>query len=137
MSVYYRTCDLYTVCVCLGKGSRVFCSSLWRKVDFFSLSDDSQNSNFIHPASVQHQHHERRSDTFICFDRLSLPVQSDASVTWANVCVCVCVSDGEVTLYHYGWKDCATVLFYLCITIILHAVVQEYVLDVSAAMHCG
>ncbi|KAA0708261.1 Translocating chain-associated membrane protein 2 [Triplophysa tibetana] len=38
-------------------------------------------------------------------------------------------ADGEVTLYHYGWKDCATVLFYLFITIILHAVVQEYVLD--------
>ncbi|KAL7872526.1 hypothetical protein SRHO_G00075090 [Serrasalmus rhombeus] len=37
--------------------------------------------------------------------------------------------DGEVTLYHYGWKDCATVLFYLFITIILHAVVQEYILD--------
>uniref|UniRef100_A0A3B4DWG0 TLC domain-containing protein n=1 Tax=Pygocentrus nattereri TaxID=42514 RepID=A0A3B4DWG0_PYGNA len=36
---------------------------------------------------------------------------------------------GEVTLYHYGWKDCATVLFYLFITIILHAVVQEYILD--------
>lgn len=45
--------------------------------------------------------------------------------------VCVCVSDGELTLYHYGWKDCATVLFYLFITIILHAVVQEYILDVS------
>uniref|UniRef100_A0A8C2CD92 Translocation associated membrane protein 2 n=1 Tax=Cyprinus carpio TaxID=7962 RepID=A0A8C2CD92_CYPCA len=45
-------------------------------------------------------------------------------------------ADGEVTLYHYGWKDCATVLFYLCITIILHAVVQEYVLDkVNRRLH--
>ncbi|XP_059368088.1 translocating chain-associated membrane protein 2-like [Carassius carassius] len=46
------------------------------------------------------------------------------------------IADGEVTLYHYGWKDCATVLFYLCITIILHAVVQEYVLDkVNRRLH--
>ncbi|XDV41242.1 hypothetical protein PO909_010139 [Leuciscus waleckii] len=45
-------------------------------------------------------------------------------------------ADGEMTLYHYGWKDCATVLFYLCITIILHAVVQEYVLDkVNRRLH--
>uniref|UniRef100_A0A673HIX4 Translocating chain-associated membrane protein n=1 Tax=Sinocyclocheilus rhinocerous TaxID=307959 RepID=A0A673HIX4_9TELE len=45
-------------------------------------------------------------------------------------------ADGEVTLYLYGWKDCATVLFYLCITIILHAVVQEYVLDkVNRRLH--
>lgn len=122
------------MCVWVKGHVCVFCWSLWRKVDFFSLSDDSQNSDFIHPASVQHQHHERRSDTVICFDSLPLSVRSDASVTWANVCVCV--SDGEVTLYHYGWKDCATVLFYLCITIILHAVVQEYVLDVSATMQC-
>lgn len=39
--------------------------------------------------------------------------------------------EGEVTLYHYGWKDCATILFYFFIVIILHAVVQEYLLDVS------
>uniref|UniRef100_A0A671Q2V1 Translocating chain-associated membrane protein 2-like n=1 Tax=Sinocyclocheilus anshuiensis TaxID=1608454 RepID=A0A671Q2V1_9TELE len=45
-------------------------------------------------------------------------------------------ADGEVTLYLYGWKDCATVVFYLCITIILHAVVQEYVLDkVNRRLH--
>ncbi|XP_022538982.1 translocating chain-associated membrane protein 2 [Astyanax mexicanus] len=44
--------------------------------------------------------------------------------------------DGEVSLYHYGWKDCATVLFYLFITIILHAVVQEYILDkVNRRLH--
>lgn len=39
-------------------------------------------------------------------------------------------SDGEATLYHYGWKDCATVVFYFFIAIIFHAVVQEYLLDV-------
>uniref|UniRef100_A0A8C2JU24 Translocation associated membrane protein 2 n=1 Tax=Cyprinus carpio TaxID=7962 RepID=A0A8C2JU24_CYPCA len=45
-------------------------------------------------------------------------------------------TDGEVSLYLYGWKDCATVVFYLCITIILHAVVQEYVLDkVNRRLH--
>ncbi|XP_060769796.1 translocating chain-associated membrane protein 2 [Neoarius graeffei] len=45
-------------------------------------------------------------------------------------------TDGELTLYHYGWKDCATVLFYLFITIILHAVVQEYILDkVNRRLH--
>ncbi|KAI1895688.1 hypothetical protein AGOR_G00108800 [Albula goreensis] len=37
--------------------------------------------------------------------------------------------EGEVSLYHYGWRDCVTILFYFLITIILHAVVQEYVLD--------
>ncbi|CAL8315699.1 unnamed protein product [Lota lota] len=44
--------------------------------------------------------------------------------------------DGEVTFYHYGWRDCATVLFYFFIAIILHAVVQEYVLDkVNRRLH--
>uniref|UniRef100_A0A668A7L3 Translocation associated membrane protein 2 n=1 Tax=Myripristis murdjan TaxID=586833 RepID=A0A668A7L3_9TELE len=44
--------------------------------------------------------------------------------------------EGEVTLYQYGWKDCATILFYFFITIILHAVVQEYVLDkVNRRLH--
>ncbi|CAB1342658.1 unnamed protein product [Coregonus sp. 'balchen'] len=38
---------------------------------------------------------------------------------------------GEVMLYRYGWQDCTTILFYFFITIILHAVVQEYVLDVK------
>lgn len=45
-----------------------------------------------------------------------------------NYCV---LAEEEVTFYHYGWKDCATVVFYFFITIILHAVVQEYLLDVS------
>uniref|UniRef100_A0AAY4CUP4 Translocating chain-associated membrane protein n=1 Tax=Denticeps clupeoides TaxID=299321 RepID=A0AAY4CUP4_9TELE len=44
--------------------------------------------------------------------------------------------EGEVSLYHFGWKDCATIIFYLFITIILHAVVQEYVLDkVNRRLH--
>uniref|UniRef100_A0A7N8XZN8 Translocation associated membrane protein 2 n=1 Tax=Mastacembelus armatus TaxID=205130 RepID=A0A7N8XZN8_9TELE len=44
--------------------------------------------------------------------------------------------EGEMTLYHYGWKDCATILFYFFIAIILHAVVQEYLLDkVNRRLH--
>ncbi|XP_076612421.1 translocating chain-associated membrane protein 2 [Chaetodon auriga] len=44
--------------------------------------------------------------------------------------------EGEVTFYHYGWKDCATILFYFFIAIILHAVVQEYLLDkVNRRLH--
>lgn len=34
-------------------------------------------------------------------------------------------------LYEYGPKDVATVFFYLLIAVILHALIQEYVLDVS------
>lgn len=41
--------------------------------------------------------------------------------------------DGEIVLYHYGLKDLVTILFYSFIAIILHAVVQEYALDVSFA----
>lgn len=33
--------------------------------------------------------------------------------------------------YHYGLKDLVTILFYIFIAIVLHAVVQEYILDVS------
>uniref|UniRef100_A0A8D3DR94 Translocating chain-associated membrane protein n=1 Tax=Scophthalmus maximus TaxID=52904 RepID=A0A8D3DR94_SCOMX len=45
-------------------------------------------------------------------------------------------AEGEVTLYQYGWKDSATILFYFFIAIILHAVVQEYLLDkVNRRLH--
>lgn len=37
--------------------------------------------------------------------------------------------DGELVYYHYGIKDLVTILFYFIIALILHAVVQEYVLD--------
>lgn len=36
-----------------------------------------------------------------------------------------------VNLYQYGPKDVATVFFYLLIAVILHALIQEYILDVS------
>lgn len=42
-------------------------------------------------------------------------------------------ADSETVHYHYGPKDLVTILFYIFITIILHAVVQEYILDVSDA----
>ena len=39
--------------------------------------------------------------------------------------------------YRYGPKDLVTVLFYIFIAVILHAVVQEYILDVSAGPGLG
>ncbi|XP_059034231.1 translocating chain-associated membrane protein 2 isoform X2 [Mustela lutreola] len=45
-------------------------------------------------------------------------------------------SDSETVHYHYGPKDLVTILFYIFITIILHAVVQEYILDkISKRLH--
>ncbi|XP_076875116.1 translocating chain-associated membrane protein 1-like 1 [Brachyhypopomus gauderio] len=35
----------------------------------------------------------------------------------------------SLNIYHYGPKDIATVFFYLLIAIILHALIQEYILD--------
>lgn len=36
-----------------------------------------------------------------------------------------------VNYFHYGLKDMATVFFYMLVAIIMHAIIQEYVLDVS------
>ncbi|MBN3304354.1 translocating chain-associated membrane protein 2 isoform X1 [Amia ocellicauda] len=48
----------------------------------------------------------------------------------------ISIPEGEVSVYHCGWRDCVTILFYFLITIILHAVVQEYVLDkVNRRLH--
>lgn len=33
--------------------------------------------------------------------------------------------------FHHGLKDLATVFFYMLVAIIMHAIIQEYVLDVS------
>nr|XP_032654684.1 translocating chain-associated membrane protein 2-like [Chelonoidis abingdonii] len=38
-------------------------------------------------------------------------------------------ADGELVHYHYGLKDFITILFYIFIAIILHMVLQDYVLD--------
>lgn len=40
----------------------------------------------------------------------------------------------SVNLYEYGPKDVATVFFYLLIAVILHALIQEYILDVSTSL---
>lgn len=39
-----------------------------------------------------------------------------------------------MNLYQYGPKDVATVFFYLLIAVILHALIQEYILDVSTSV---
>ncbi|XP_021103431.1 translocating chain-associated membrane protein 2 isoform X2 [Heterocephalus glaber] len=50
--------------------------------------------------------------------------------------VSVPTADSEMVYYHYGLKDLVTILFYIFITIILHAVVQEYILDkISKRLH--
>ncbi|XP_021054390.1 translocating chain-associated membrane protein 2 isoform X1 [Mus pahari] len=50
--------------------------------------------------------------------------------------ISVPTADSETVHYHYGPKDLVTILFYVCITIILHAVVQEYILDkISKRLH--
>ncbi|NP_001086625.1 translocating chain-associated membrane protein 1-like 1 [Xenopus laevis] len=42
----------------------------------------------------------------------------------------------QASLYHYGIKDMATVFFYMLVAIILHAVIQEYILDkINRRMH--
>ena len=36
-----------------------------------------------------------------------------------------------VNHFHHGIKDLATTFFYMLVAIIMHAIIQEYVLDVS------
>lgn len=36
-----------------------------------------------------------------------------------------------VNYFHHGIKDLATVFFYMLVAIIMHAIIQEYMLDVS------
>lgn len=36
-----------------------------------------------------------------------------------------------VNHFHHGIKDLATIFFYMLVAIIMHAIIQEYVLDVS------
>lgn len=42
----------------------------------------------------------------------------------------------SINYYAYGFKDLATIFFYMLIAIILHAVIQEYILDVSENLSC-
>lgn len=38
---------------------------------------------------------------------------------------------GETYLYEAGWKDACAVFFYSLVCIVMHAIAQEYFLDVS------
>ncbi|XP_025071494.1 translocating chain-associated membrane protein 2 isoform X4 [Alligator sinensis] len=50
--------------------------------------------------------------------------------------ISVPTADGELVHYCYGLKDLVTILFYIFIAIILHAVVQDYALDkISRRFH--
>lgn len=40
-------------------------------------------------------------------------------------------STDSITRYTYGWKDFCAVFFYFLICIVMHAIIQEYILDVS------
>jgi translocating chain-associated membrane protein 1 len=42
----------------------------------------------------------------------------------------------EIIRYTYGWKDVCAVFFYFLICIVMHAIIQEYVLDVSLVRIC-
>lgn len=50
----------------------------------------------------------------------------------------VCLSEGPeetaVNHFHHGIKDLATVFFYMLVAIIMHAIIQEYMLDVSETL---
>lgn len=51
-----------------------------------------------------------------------------------KLCVIIFLGGPEetaVNYFHYGLKDVATVFFYMLVAIIMHAIIQEYVLDVS------
>lgn len=39
--------------------------------------------------------------------------------------------DIQLTFYEYGLKDVFSTFFYFLIAVVIHAVIQEYVLDVS------
>jgi hypothetical protein len=41
----------------------------------------------------------------------------------------------QIIRYTYGWKDACAVFFYFLICIVMHAIIQEYVLDVSWAKY--
>lgn len=41
----------------------------------------------------------------------------------------------KTVVYTYGLKDLFTVFFYLLVCIVTHAVIQEYILDVSHTCH--
>lgn len=44
------------------------------------------------------------------------------------------VPKGEPFFYEAGWKDACAVFFYSLVCIVMHAILQEYFLDVSVVM---
>lgn len=44
-------------------------------------------------------------------------------------------STSEVSFYTYGIRDLCSTLYYTMLAIVLHAVLQEYVLDVSTTLN--
>jgi len=61
--------------------------------------------------------------------------------SWFQTCLFLTetelAEDDEVFYYTYGLKDFFTTIFYVLISIVVHAVIQEYVLDVSVEMSTG
>lgn len=48
-----------------------------------------------------------------------------------TLCATLGPDETAVNHFHHGIKDLATVFFYMLVAIIMHAIIQEYVLDVS------
>lgn len=71
----------------------------------------------------------------ICFLHVLLMYNNILSIACTTInSKILCISDDgsdPVHFYEYGPKDMATIFFYMLIAIILHAVIQEYILDVS------
>uniref|UniRef100_A0A8C9SR21 Translocating chain-associated membrane protein n=1 Tax=Scleropages formosus TaxID=113540 RepID=A0A8C9SR21_SCLFO len=69
---------------------------------------------------------------------LMFEVTSKVAVLFITVQYNVTISSNETTLnyFHHGLKDLATVFFYMLVAIIMHAIIQEYVLDkINRKMH--
>ncbi|XP_029610971.1 translocating chain-associated membrane protein 1-like 1 [Salmo trutta] len=70
---------------------------------------------------------------------LMFEVTSKVAVLFITVQYNVTISANEesvVNHFHYGLKDVATVFFYMLVAIIIHAIIQEYVLDkINRKMH--
>ncbi|KAM3860646.1 translocating chain-associated membrane protein 1 isoform 3-T3 [Diretmus argenteus] len=70
---------------------------------------------------------------------LMFEVTSKVAVLFITVQYNVTISSNEETAvnhFHHGIKDLATVFFYMLVAIIMHAIIQEYVLDkINRKMH--
>ncbi|XP_066532535.1 translocating chain-associated membrane protein 1 [Hoplias malabaricus] len=73
---------------------------------------------------------------------LMFEITSKIAVLFITVQYNVTVTAGEgleesaVNFFHHGLKDAATIFFYMLVAIIMHAIIQEYVLDkINRKMH--